>query len=131
MEQTIARAEHQTRSNDGSIGTMREDGFLAQCLSPRVRNLAVWICPDSADMHKLCANGCGCSCDVLCPFPLDCFELCCGALQYTHQGDDGIRILKRLGKGFSLGHVNWHRRQKVVLWKCFFQFRIDVTGVSG
>jgi hypothetical protein len=112
---------------------MKADRFFAQCLCPRkarIRNCAVRILPDSTDVYKLCADGCNPS-DVLRSL-LDRFELGWGVLQYTHQGDDRIPILKRLGKSFSEtfspSYINRHGRQKVVLWEGPFQFGVNLVG---
>ena len=68
------------------------------------------ICPDGRASRRRPQQ----PSDILRSLPLDRFELSWKAMEYTHQRDDCIRILKRLGKGFSLGYVNWHRRQEVV-----------------
>lgn len=82
------------------------------------------IGPDGADMDELRADGRSSPCDILRSLPLDCFELGWRAMEHTHQRDDCVRILKRLGKGFSLSYVNWHRRQEVVFWQRLFQFGV-------
>jgi hypothetical protein len=49
-------------------------------------------------MDELCADGCSSPCDILLSLPSPCFELGWRAVEYTHERDDCIRILKRLGK---------------------------------
>ena len=89
------------------------------------------ICPDGADVDELRADSRSSPCDILRSLPLDCFELGWRAMEYTHQRDDRIRILKSLGKGFSISYVNWDRRQEVVFWQRLFQFGVYIIRVSG
>lgn len=111
-KKAISGSKYKAGPYDGRIFADSESSFLPERLRLRIRDGALPVCSDGADMNKFRTRALRSPRDVLRAVPLDVFEHFRRAMHYANERHHDIRIFEGCRQRGGVGDVaydGWHQ----------------------